>query len=183
MLTFIKKTIGTLSQVDGRIGWSDDRDWTLACDFPGNDITSIDLTPELCGGTCSNVQGCSHYVFREGVCHLKAGAVVRDDAVFTGDSMVCGVKDSSKRPQCAENCAEVVWNGNTATACDFLANNLRNAPTSKEKCAETCSNTRGCTHFAWTTFNRGTCWMKTGTVSKSDAFHTNDDSMICGVVD
>ncbi len=44
-----------------------------------------------------------------------------------------------------------------------------------------CVKTSGCSHFTWTVYNNGTCWMKKGTVSKDDAFDTNDRNMICGV--
>ena len=44
-----------------------------------------------------------------------------------------------------------------------------------------CDKTIRCTHFAWTNYNGGTCWMKYCTVSKSDAIFTNDYSMVCGV--
>jgi hypothetical protein len=40
----------------------------------------------------------------------------------------------------------------------------------------------GCTHFTWTRYDGGTCWMKKGAVSKSDAFDTDDRSSVCGVV-
>jgi hypothetical protein len=33
-----------------------------------------------------------------------------------------------------------------------------------------------------TTYNGGTCWMKTGAVSKSDAFSTTDQTMVCGLL-
>jgi Thaumatin family len=50
-----------------------------------------------------------------------------------------------------------------------------------QDCGGKCEQTSGCTHYTWTTFNGGTCWMKSGRVSKSDAFDTGDQSMICGV--
>ena len=51
-----------------------------------------------------------------------------------------------------------------------------------ENCAQTCANTPSCTHFTWTLYNNGTCWMKKGTVSQSDAFTTNDNTMVCGII-
>jgi hypothetical protein len=33
-----------------------------------------------------------------------------------------------------------------------------------------------------TTYNGGTCWMKTGAVTKSDAFATTDQTMVCGLL-
>jgi len=69
-----------------------------------------------------------------------------------------------------------------ALACDFKGNDLSNQKTSGPNCASTCTSTSGCTHFTWTTFNGGTCWMKTQNVSESDAFSTGDQSMVCGIV-
>ncbi|CAF4746229.1 unnamed protein product, partial [Rotaria sp. Silwood2] len=40
----------------------------------------------------------------------------------------------------------------------------------------------GCTDCTWTQYNGGTCWMKSGAVSKSDAFSTSDSTMVCGVI-
>jgi hypothetical protein len=34
----------------------------------------------------------------------------------------------------------------------------------------------------WDTYNRGSCWMKKGPVSKNDAYSTNDKNNICGIV-
>jgi hypothetical protein len=68
-------------------------------------------------------------------------------------------------------------------ACDFPNNNLTSANISGEKCGGLCATTYGCTHFTWTTYKNGTCWMKQGQISKSDAVFTNDYSMVCGVVD
>ncbi|CAF4007615.1 unnamed protein product, partial [Rotaria sp. Silwood1] len=65
-------------------------------------------------------------------------------------------------------------------SCDFRGNDLSNARTSGEVCSKKCSETQGCTHFAWNQYNGGTCWMKSGAVSKNDAFSTNDPNMACG---
>lgn len=40
-----------------------------------------------------------------------------------------------------------------------------------------------CTHFTWTDYDGGTCWMKKNTVSKSDAFDSTDKSAVCGVME
>ena len=80
------------------------------------------------------------------------------------------------------NVQAVNWqNGNWAFACDFKANDLSNAKVPADQCGPTCARTAGCTHFVWTSWQGGTCWMKTGSVSKSDAIDTGDQSMVCGV--
>lgn len=77
----------------------------------------------------------------------------------------------------------VTWqSGNWAFACDFKGNDLTNTRVSADQCGPKCVSTNGCSHFTWTTYNGGTCWMKQGVVSKSNAFDTNDRSMVCGVV-
>ena len=76
---------------------------------------------------------------------------------------------------------DITWNGNWAFACDFYGNDLTNAQIRGEDCGGRCAQTAGCTHFTWTTYNGGTCWMKQGPVSKSNARFTNDQSMVCGI--
>jgi len=75
------------------------------------------------------------------------------------------------------------WNGNNwATGCDFTGNDLSNVQIRGEDCGGKCAETSGCTHFTWTTFNGGTCWMKKGFISKNNAVSTNDQSVVCGVI-
>ena len=76
---------------------------------------------------------------------------------------------------------EINWNGkNWAFGCDFEGRNLKNVQIRGEDCGGRCYATPGCTHFTWTQWNGGTCWLKTGRVTKNDAFTTNDASMVCG---
>ena len=89
--------------------------------------------------------------------------------------MVCGVHDTSLH-------SAISWNGNWAHACDFKGNNLAAVKTTGERCGPTCGRTSRCTHFTWSPDNGGTCYMKMGSVSKSDAFYTYDHAMVCGVV-
>ena len=77
--------------------------------------------------------------------------------------------------------ARLQWNQNWALGCDFYENNLKNLPMRGEECGPTCDRTPRCTHFTWTTWNGGTCWMKQGRVNKDDAFETSDGSMVCGL--
>lgn len=84
---------------------------------------------------------------------------------------------------CSTAVQSISWNGNWAFACDFHGNDLSSARVSGEDCGGKCAGTSGCTHFTWTTYNGGTCWMKSGSVSKNNAFDTGDQSMVCGVLD
>ncbi|CAF3029479.1 unnamed protein product [Rotaria sp. Silwood2] len=77
----------------------------------------------------------------------------------------------------------IAWNGNNwAMGCDFVNNDLKNVQVRGEDCSGKCAETPGCTHFVWTNWNGGTCWMKQGSVSKNDAIATSDQGMVCGVV-
>ena len=78
----------------------------------------------------------------------------------------------------------IQWqSGNWAFACDFVGGDLSNVRmlNSGAQCGPTCAATNGCTHFTWTTYLGGTCWMKSGSVSQFDAFYTGDSSMVCGI--
>jgi len=77
---------------------------------------------------------------------------------------------------------QIHWNGNWAHACDFSDNDLNNAQIRGEDCEPRCESTPGCTHFTWTTYLNGTCWMKQGSIIKDNAYPTNDQSMVCGVI-
>ena len=66
---------------------------------------------------------------------------------------------------------------NWAFACDFHNNDISSVQVESRLCGPTCEKTQGCTHFTWA---HGTCWMKSGQVSASDAFDTRDNTMVCG---
>ena len=70
---------------------------------------------------------------------------------------------------------------NWAFRCDFSNNDLTNAQMQGSECGGACWNNPECTHFTWNNFNGGTCWMKSGPVTKANAFDTSDNSMVCGV--
>jgi len=79
--------------------------------------------------------------------------------------------------------SHINWNGNNwAMSCDFEGNDLTNVKISSEKCGGKCADTNGCTHFTWTSFEGGTCWMKQGVISKDMAVSTSDPTMVCGVM-
>ncbi|KAG4078478.1 hypothetical protein HA402_009190 [Bradysia odoriphaga] len=74
------------------------------------------------------------------------------------------------------------WNGNDwAMWCDFTGNDLTSVQTRGEDCGPQCILTPGCTHFTWTNYNGGTCWMKKNGASKNDAIPKYDSGAVCGV--
>lgn len=76
----------------------------------------------------------------------------------------------------------IIWNGYWAFACDFTGHDISNVLTPAEGCAGQCARTADCTHFSWTKYNGGTCWMKNGRVSQADAFSVVDVTSLCGVI-
>lgn len=81
------------------------------------------------------------------------------------------------------NINSVTWqNEDWAFSCDFKNNDLTNVQISGEQCGAKCYETSECTHFNWNTHNGGTCLMKKGSVSKSNALYTGDKSTVCGIV-
>ncbi len=168
---------------DGRkIHWNR-YNWAHACDFHGRSLDNVKITPELCGPKCAQTKRCTHFTwtrYNGGTCWMKMGNVSKSDAFSTNDqTMVCGVVDRSSNGGTGST---IHWNGNNwAHACDFHGRSLDNVKIAPELCGPKCAQTKRCTHFTWTRYNGGTCWMKMGNVSKSDAFSTNDQTMVCGV--
>jgi hypothetical protein len=81
--------------------------------------------------------------------------------------------------------SQLLWTGLPiwAKTCTFRGNDLLNTTNTPDyRCSSVCRTKAGCSHFAWTTQNGGTCWMKQGRVSREDAIITNDTTRICGIV-
>lgn len=68
-------------------------------------------------------------------------------------------------------------------SCDFPGHDFAQANTRGEDCGGRCASTPKCTHFTWGPGNGGTCWMKTGSIFKSDAVVPDEKVLVCGVVD
>lgn len=66
--------------------------------------------------------------------------------------------------------------------CDFPGNDLKTVLSPGELCSSKCQQTSGCTHFAWTAYEGGTCWLKTGKICKSNAVYNHEDGSVCGVI-
>jgi hypothetical protein len=73
--------------------------------------------------------------------------------------------------------ADVSW----AEMCDFADNDLSSKKVPGEQCSNTCKGTGGCTHFAWTNYEGGTCWMKKNGATKDQAKKTTEYS-VCGIM-
>ncbi len=65
--------------------------------------------------------------------------------------------------------------------CDFRGNDLKEVQAPGPDCGSICDRTDRCTHYAINKYKGGTCWLKSGTVSKANAIYNPDPSSACGV--
>ena len=67
--------------------------------------------------------------------------------------------------------------------CDFNGKDFLNTKVPAEQCGPTCQDNPQCTHFTWTNYLEGTCWMKAGKVYKEQASVKDDgEKAVCGVL-
>jgi oxalate decarboxylase/phosphoglucose isomerase-like protein (cupin superfamily) len=68
--------------------------WAPACDWSGNDFDKKQVVKELCGRTCLERDGCTHFTWTRvdrGTCFLKEGFVLPTEAFTTSDkNNICG---------------------------------------------------------------------------------------------
>ena len=161
------------------INWNTESDgkWALNCDWPNKDLTNASpMRGEDCSKKCGQTSGCTHYSwtdFNGGTCWMKQGGEDPSKAIQTSSGS-CGYLGGDRN---------INWNtasdGKWALNCDWPNKDLTNAsPVKGEDCSKKCVGTPGCTHFTWTDWNEGTCWMKQGGTSPSDAIKTS--SGVCG---
>jgi len=88
---------------------------------------------------------------------------------------------------CSSACAgrsdvkQIEWKGDSASGCFFYGNDLRlEVSKTASDCSQLCSLAAECTHFTWSEFNGGSCWLKSGLRSKQDAIQTYQD-LHCGL--
>ncbi|KAI8801711.1 hypothetical protein BJ742DRAFT_835854 [Cladochytrium replicatum] len=160
-----------VSACRAQINWQTGN-WAYNCDWTGNDLTSAASAAADCGPKCQALADCTHFTwndFNGGTCWMKQGTVTRDQAIAASGT-VCGYVE------------KIRWqSGGWGYDCDFTGKDLSGPVTpSAADCGPKCASTPGCTHFSWTTFNGGTCWMKQGGASQSDAFFSA--GAICGIV-
>lgn len=66
--------------------------------------------------------------------------------------------------------------------CDFTGQDLKSILTDGSNCGSLCWQTTDCTHFAFNSYNGGTCWLKSGSVTYADAVVSDDESSSCGII-
>lgn len=75
--------------------------------------------------------------------------------------------------------SDAMW----AAGCDFKGDDIGNAKIPADLCSMVCGQRQGCTHFAWTTFNEGACWMKSRRgISTSSAVSSSEPGALCGIM-
>ncbi|TPX59038.1 hypothetical protein CcCBS67573_g09115 [Chytriomyces confervae] len=79
---------------------------------------------------------------------------------------------------------QVSGGGAWAFNCDWAGGSadIGNARIPGEQCGDKCATTKDCTHFTWTNTNGGTCWLKSGAVTASQAFGKTNDQAVCGYI-
>ncbi len=90
-----------IKTVKKAVNWNGNS-WALKCDFPGNDLISVQAPGEQCGDICYKNQQCTHYShtnYNGGTCWLKKGSVTKQNAIDTNDwSSSCGVIREATSP-------------------------------------------------------------------------------------
>lgn len=91
-ILFLALTVATVQSFD----WHDEGTlyWADNCDWPGNDMSNVQVPGEQCGGVCLSTSGCTHFTWTSwngGTCFLKQGPCSLDQAVYYGDTSSCGM--------------------------------------------------------------------------------------------
>jgi hypothetical protein len=70
-----------------------------------------------------------------------------------------------------------------AMDCDFHGKDVASVRAQGKECGPSCQARLDCTHFTWSSYEGGTCWMKSGRVRKEEAV-TSKDTMgnVCGIL-
>ncbi|KAG7381557.1 hypothetical protein PHYBOEH_010875 [Phytophthora boehmeriae] len=76
-------------------------------------------------------------------------------AVVAGVAMTLDIVDSFQ----VGSQGRVMWEGN----CDFYGDDIYSVRGIPDACGDLCANDLRCSHWSWTYFKGGTCWLKSGT--------------------
>ena len=145
-------------------------------DYAGNDIASVlATTAEACCSICANRAGCGAFswtALNGGTCWLKSG---KGTTSWNG-SVRSAVVSLTLMPTVAPTTvAPTVTPTPAATPAplpstcsiqenvDFPGNDIASTlATTAEACCAICWARTGCGAFSWTSYNGGTCWLKSG---------------------
>ncbi|TPX44750.1 hypothetical protein CcCBS67573_g10396 [Chytriomyces confervae] len=172
------------------VSWTPNPDggaWAYSCDWLGNDIASFQIPAADCGSKCVVTSGCTHFAWNSnngGTCWVKRNVVAPSDAfTISPKDAVCGYLKIVQPPSGGgvsgwKTEVDCQW----ALKCDFKGADLTSVQGPATICSSRCAGISGCTHFAWTNTNGGTCWMKSGAASQGDAIVNNGDGAMCGIM-
>ena len=104
----------------------------------------------------------------------------------------CNADVKWRREEINDGTTEILWQEafsiSNGISCEFEGNDLSSVSSVDSfKCmTEICRNNKECTHYTWTSKNGGTCYLKMGSVSKSEArfkdlYKTHPESWMCGI--
>lgn len=182
----VLKTLLVTSALAPQIEW-DSNNSAISCAFSGNDLANSLSKREDCRSLCASTPSCTHYTwtdFNSGTCWLKENKVTKSDAIFKPDqNALCGMVGLSAEDERIVN--EIQWDGqNSAQHCAFAGSDLVSVPSKADECHDLCLSTQDCTHYTWTDYNSGRCWIKSDIfVSKSDALLKLDQNARCGIME
>ncbi|TPX73999.1 hypothetical protein CcCBS67573_g04745 [Chytriomyces confervae] len=160
--------------------------WAMNCDWNGSDLSNVKVSGDQCGSKCSTTGGCTHFTWTNlngGTCWMKSGPVTASQAIVkTNDGAVCGYIKSDAG---GSSSSGISWNYGTDGSywglnCDWPGQDFASSLVTGAQCGQECRNKAGCTHFTWTNYNGGTCWMKNGNVNQNQA--VAKDSASCGTI-
>lgn len=158
--------------------------WAPNCDYSGNVFKTVFTQDFQCGGFCQRYEGCYRFTWTPengGTCRF----IERDGKLSTvQNSGVCGYVHIKDRPVSHDgtrqwysgNDGRLMW----AQNCDPAGNDIGNHRSADFECGQLCLTTLGCTRFAWTPENDGTCYLKSG-FGKFDVFTVQNHGN-CGYV-
>ncbi|KAJ3078503.1 hypothetical protein HK100_010714, partial [Physocladia obscura] len=137
--------------------------WASGCDWTGGDIANVQVSSANCGGSCLSNSACTHFTwtnYNGGTCWLKSSSAV-GPVSSSSSGIVCGyVTEPVNAPSGlafqSGNSGAVKW----ALACDWTGGDITGVTDLSANCGSDCLGQSGCTHFSWTNYNGGTCWLK-----------------------
>lgn len=117
-------------------------------DIIGQDLASVKSSIDLCFHHCLNTKRCTAWSwnkYNDGTCWLKSGA----------DMIISKNETSIGRLMVSLNGKKLL------DGVDFIGNDISNkkAPDANT-CIQLCKDTFGCRSFTWSSYESGTCWLK-----------------------
>lgn len=78
------------------INWHDN--WAFGCDNSKEYFKTVSSRGTDCGSECHLTYGCTNYVWKDGICHLKSGDISKEDFFENNDiDAICGICPSVKK--------------------------------------------------------------------------------------